>query len=80
MVLPGANGDAEHPEADVHDLNVSPAAFDFTCLLITSIREKAGASEQADSRGAARGMTESMKERAKAALVGRTGETDDEDD
>lgn len=25
------------------------------------------------------GMTETMKERAKEALVGRTGETDDED-
>lgn len=79
-MLPGANGDSENPEADVHELNVSHAAFDFTCPLITGIREKAGASEQADSRGAARGMTESMKERAKKALAGRTGETDDEDD
>ena len=54
--------------------------FDFTCPLITSIRKKAGASEQADSRGAVTGMSELMKERAKEALMGRTGETDDEDD
>jgi hypothetical protein len=79
VVLSGADGDNKHPEADVQDLDVCHAVFDFTCLLITSIRKKAGASEQ-DDRGAATGMTESMKERAKEALVGRTGETDDEDD
>lgn len=33
-----------------------------------------------DGRVGITGMTESMKERAKEALVGRTGETDDEDD
>lgn len=79
MVLSGADGDDKHPEANVQDLDVCRTVFDFTCLLITSIRKKAGASEQ-DGRGVATGMTESMKERAKEALVGRTGETDDEDD
>jgi hypothetical protein len=52
-------------------------------MLTMSIRKKAGALEQPDSMSgsvAAVGMTNSMKERAKEALVGRTGETDDEDD
>jgi len=50
------------------------------CLFIISLRKKVGASEQVDSRGGATGMTELMKERAKEALVGRTGETDDKDE
>ena len=46
------------------------------------IRKKAGASDQVGggSGSGAMGMTESMKERAKEALAGRTGETDDDDD
>ena len=43
------------------------------------IRKKAGASEQADSRSGATGMTALMKERAKEALAGRTGDTDEDD-
>ena len=49
-------------------------------LLITSIRKKAGALEQVGVRAGPTGMTDLMKERAKGALMGRTGETDDEDD
>jgi hypothetical protein len=45
-----------------------------------STRKKAGAPEQVAGAGAAVGMTDSMKERVKEALSGRTGETDDEDD
>jgi hypothetical protein len=49
-------------------------------MLIMSIRKKAGALDQMNhGTSAARGMTQSMKERAKVALAGRTGETDDED-
>jgi hypothetical protein len=46
-----------------------------------SIRKRAGASEPVDNgMGGIAGMTESMKERAKEALAGRSGDTDDEDD
>jgi hypothetical protein len=46
-----------------------------------SPRKKAGAFELVDGRSSrATGMTTSMKKRAKEALVGRTGETDDEDE
>ena len=53
--------------------------FWFYICANNGIRKKARALEH-DGRGAATGMTESMKERAKEALAGRTGETDDEDD
>jgi hypothetical protein len=44
-------------------------------------RKKAGAVDDgADGRGIISGMTEASKERARAALAGRTGDTDDEDD
>jgi len=44
------------------------------------IRKKAGALEQLDGgSGSVTGMTTSMKERAKEALAGCTGDTDDED-
>jgi hypothetical protein len=52
-------------------------------MLITCIRKKAGALEQVDGESSGRramGMTPSMKERAREALAGRTGETDDEDE
>jgi hypothetical protein len=47
-----------------------------------TIRKRAGAKERdgEGGSGAVMGMTNSMKERAKEALVGRTGETDDEED
>ena len=49
-------------------------------MLTMSIRKSAGASELVDSnRGSGAGMSALMKERAKDALAGRTGETDDED-
>jgi hypothetical protein len=52
-----------------------------TCPLTMSPRKKAGAFELVDGRSSrATGMTTSMKKRAKEALVGRTGETDDEDE
>ena len=35
--------------------------------------------EQADGRGGAMGMMESMKEHAKEVLAGHTGETNDKD-
>jgi hypothetical protein len=41
---------------------------------------KAGAPNQVVDGGGAAGMTDAMKERAKEALAGRTGETNDEDD
>ena len=54
----------------------------FARFLIMSIRKKAGAVERVDggSVNGLAGMTDLMKERAKEALLGRTGETDDEDD
>jgi hypothetical protein len=81
VVRPGANSDNEHPETDVQDFDVSHTTYTFICLLMTSTRKKAGATE-VDDVGMSRpkGMTDLMKERAKAALAGRTGETDDEDD
>ena len=79
-MLPGANGHDQHLEADVQDIDVSNATFNFTCLLMTCIRKKAGASEQAVSRGVAMGMTESIKQRAMEALAGHMGETDDLDE
>ncbi len=47
-----------------------------------TIRKRAGAKEQdgKGGSGAVTGMTNSMKEWAKEALVGCTGETDDEED
>jgi hypothetical protein len=49
-------------------------------MLTTGIRKRAGASNLVDSNsGSGAGMTAPMKERAKEALAGRTGETDDED-
>jgi hypothetical protein len=72
--------DDKHPEADVQDLDVSHSANNPICLLIVNKRKKAGALEQVEGMGArSTGMTNSMKERAKEALAGRTGETDDED-
>jgi hypothetical protein len=79
VVCPGADSDNEHLEADVQNVDVSLATYNFTFLLITSIRKKAGALDQVDSRSSGGGMTPSMKKRAKDALAGRTGETDDED-
>lgn len=77
----GAICDDKHPEADVQDPDVSHTANNIIYLLIPNNRKKAGALEQVDGRGASgpTGMTNSMKERAKEALEGRTGETDDED-
>ena len=46
---------------------------------MTCIRKKAGASEQAVSKGAVMGMTESIKQQAMEALAGHMGETDDSD-
>jgi hypothetical protein len=77
MVQFGPNSDNKHPEADVSVIDVSQFTYNFIYLLITNTRKRAGASEQAS--GATAGMSESMKERAKEALAGRTGETDDED-
>ncbi|KAF8469362.1 hypothetical protein DFH94DRAFT_685318 [Russula ochroleuca] len=50
--------------------------------MFRTLMKKAGALDQEDGRGGRgpTGMTESMKERAKEALAGRTGETDDEDE
>ena len=46
-----------------------------------AIRKRAGATDQDGVRsGATAGMSNSMKERAKEALAGRTGETDDEEE
>jgi hypothetical protein len=46
-----------------------------------SIRKRAGAGENERARGSkVVGMPESMMERAKEALAGRTGNTDDEED
>jgi hypothetical protein len=83
VVCSGPNSDDKHPEADVQDIDVSYSFQIFTYLLITSIRKKAGASDQLDGRGSGvgcMGMMTSMKERAKLALQGRTGDTDNEDD
>ena len=56
--------------------------YNFTYLLIMTIRKRAGAIEPnvTGGSGAAVGMISSMKECVKEALAGRTGETDDEDD
>ncbi|KAH9994603.1 hypothetical protein BJV77DRAFT_961322 [Russula vinacea] len=60
----------------------NPISINLLALVFTMIRKKAGASDQVGggSGSGAMGMTESMKERAKEALAGRTGETDDDDD
>jgi hypothetical protein len=42
-------------------------------------RKKAGATDDT-GEGVVSGMTESMRKRAREALAGRTGETDDEDE
>lgn len=50
-------------------------------VLIMSVRKKAGAACMESNGGSGTaGMTEAMKERAKEVLMGRTGETDNEDD
>jgi hypothetical protein len=81
VVCLGANSDNKHPETDVQDINVSQAARNFSHQLMMSIRKGAGAVERVGGAGmnGPVGMTDSMKERAKEALVGRTGDTDDED-
>ena len=82
MVCPGADSDDKHPETDVQDIDVSLIFSIFTSyLLIKSTRKKAGALHLGDglTRSGA-GMSTSMRERAKQALTGHTGETDDEDE
>jgi hypothetical protein len=49
-------------------------------MLIMRIRKRAGVSNLVDSNsGSGAGMTALMKEQAKEALAGHTGETDDKD-
>jgi len=40
VVLSGANGDAEHPEADVQDADVCHAVSDFTSVLTMVLGKK----------------------------------------
>ena len=78
VVCPGPNSDNEHPETDVQDFDVSHTTYGFTCLLMTSTRKKAGTTDVGDiGRSRPKGMTDSMKEQAKAAPAGRTGETEE---
>jgi len=82
VVCPGANSDNKHPETDVQDIDVSLIFSIFTSyLLIKSTRRKAGTLHLGDGLvGSTVGMSMSMKEQAKQALTGHTGETDDEDE
>ena len=81
-MCPGADSDNKHLEMYVQDIDVSLIFSIFTSyLLIKSTRKKAGALHLGDGlTGSGAGMSTSMRERAKQALTGHTGETDDEDE
>ena len=81
MVRTGANRDNEHPDAVVQNADVSIGFDLYVSALIMNVRKKAGAVRTESNGGSGTaGMTDAMKERAKEALLGRTGDTNDEDD